>query len=336
MSKRIGNTKDIETAVKKYIKARPEFDIRFLYHDKNNAFRVKKCKKKAPEIRDFVNEIEAKWGNIDFIMLLGGDEVVPFFRLKNPCDDEDNRVYSDNPYASRDDNFLIPERACSRIPDNESSSFMIRQLSKPAVDSSTSFGMTAKIWREASAEVYRLIGGPRKLKVSPPVNADNFDKKWLRKKKYLYFNVHGSKTSSNWYGQDTNDYPVALRIDNVENAGGLVMTEACYGANILKKSSLNALCLHFLDQEKIGVFCGSTTIAYGPIMPPSGEADLIAKYFFEYFNQGLTAGEALKNAKVDFARKSLRTNGFLDDDDQKTLVQFVLYGDVAYRVRKTG
>lgn len=334
LNKQIGNTKEIEAAIKKYIKSKPDYDIKFLYYDQNNIFKVRKTIKTAAKIQDFVCKIEAKWGNIDFLMLLGGDDVIPFFRLQNPCDDEDNWVCSDNPYASRDDDYLIPERACSRIPDNSSAEFMIKQLSKPVTGYQSSFGLTAKIWKKASVEVFRMIGDKKKLKISPPVSADNFDEKWLQSKRYLYFNVHGSKVASNWYGQDNNDYPVALSIGNVEKACTIVMSEACYGANILNKGSDNALCLHFLDQAKTAAFCGSTTIAYGPAEPPSGEADLLAKYFFEYTDQGLTTGEALKNAKVDLARKVLRMNGFLDDDDQKTLLQFVLYGDVTYRIKK--
>jgi hypothetical protein len=57
------------------------------------------------------------------------------------------------------------------------------------------------------------------------------------------------------------------------------------------------------------------------------------KYFFEYLQQGHTLGASLRNAKLDFARKSLRRRGFLDDDDAKTLLQFVLYGDPTLRVR---
>jgi hypothetical protein len=49
-------------------------------------------------------------------------------------------------------------------------------------------------------------------------------------------------------------------------------------------------------------------------------------------NQDLTLGESFKNAKLDFARKVLRRQGFLDDDDQKTLLQFVLYGDPTFRL----
>jgi hypothetical protein len=47
----------------------------------------------------------------------------------------------------------------------------------------------------------------------------------------------------------------------------------------------------------------------------------------------MTLGESFKNAKLDFARKALRRQGFLDDDDKKTLLQFVLYGDPTLRIR---
>jgi len=74
-------------------------------------------------------------------------------------------------------------------------------------------------------------------------------------------------------------------------------------------------------------FVGSTAIAYGPPHPPSREADLLGKYFFQYVEKCIPFGDALKNAKIDFAKKMVRTQGFLDDDDKKTLLEFQLYGD---------
>jgi hypothetical protein len=39
------------------------------------------------------------------------------------------------------------------------------------------------------------------------------------------------------------------------------------------------------------------------------------------------AGEALMQAKIDLTREMNRRQGFLDGEDQKTLISFVLYGD---------
>lgn len=332
LKKQIGKTSQLEKAVRHFIKSKKDYQAKFVYYDRKNEFKVKPIKKKAQSIRAFVLNIEKKWGIIDFLLLLGGDRIVPFFRLKNPCDDGDKSVLSDNPYASRDNDYLIPERVCARIPDNKNASFMIKQFNKTCTITGKSFGITAKVWEEASKNVFRRVGKLKDLRISPPVDSETFKTKWLQAKDFLYFNLHGSKISSNWYGQDKGTYPVALKPGNINKASGIVASEACYGAYIINKSHKNALSLKFLNEEEIYGFCGSTTIAYGPATPPSSEADLLVKYFLEYTKQGITLGESLKNAKIDFVRKALRRHGFLDDDDQKTVLQFVLYGDPTLRL----
>ncbi|MEO0142969.1 MAG: C25 family cysteine peptidase [candidate division WOR-3 bacterium] len=331
--KEIGDSKSVEEAVKDYIKKRKGYQIEFIYFDQSNRFRIKPAKKDPGAIRDFIQSIEASWGSVDFLLLLGGDKVVPFFRLPNPCADDDRSVLSDNPYASRDDDFLIPERVCARIPDNRNADFIIKQLNKSFKMVNKSFGMTAKVWKEASKNVYQQIGDVKDLKISPPITSDKFQSVWLQEKDFLYFNLHGSDISSNWYGQEGDNYPIALTPKNIVDASGVVASEACYGAYIINKSENNAISLRFLSQDDVLCFCGSTTIAYGPPVPPSTEADLLVKYFLEYVKQGITVGEAFKNAKLDFARKMIRRHGFLDDDDQKTLLQFVLYGDPLIRLK---
>lgn len=327
LQKEIGDIELVETAIKDYISQNNKHEFYFLYYDNENKFKIKPTKKTANGIRGFIQNFEKKIGLIDVLILIGGDRVVPFFRLENPCMDDDLKVLSDNPYVSRDEDYLIPEMICARIPDNRSADFIIRQFKKSFVLKNKAFGLSAKVWKEASKNVYKQIGNVRDLKLSPPVTTDNFQKKYLQDKDYLYFNLHGSLISPNWYGQDGNHYPIALNPENILNASGVVASEACYGAYIIGKSDKTAISLRFLSQDGVISFCGSTTIAYGPPAPPSTEADLLVKYFFEYVKQGVTTGEAFKNAKIDFARKMIRRYGFLDDDDQKTLLQFVLYGD---------
>jgi hypothetical protein len=334
LKREIGDTSKVEMAVKAFIKSRKQDDIDFLYYDRINRMKVKKVNKIARSIRKFVLNIEKKWGKIDILLLLGGDRVVPFFRLENPCDDSDKEVLSDNPYASSGNEFLIPEKVCARVPDNKDANFIIKQFKKVFRRNKKSFGISAKIWKKASENVYRQIGSLRDLKISPPVTSNSFKSLWLKKKDFLYFNLHGSRHSANWYGQDGDKYPVAVGPENINKASGIVASEACYGAYIIKKSHKNAISLKFLNEKRILGFCGSTTIAYGPVAPPSSEADLLVKYFFEYVKQGLTIGESFKNAKIDFARKTLRRQGFLDEDDKKTLLQFVLYGNPTSNIQK--
>jgi len=334
LQKNCSNIIAFEKVLKVYCaERRADYDTCLLYYDVPNKFKIRPVRKSAKAIRKFILDVEKKWGIINILLIIGGDAVVPFFRLTNPCDDSDAWVLSDNPYASRDDDFLIPERICARIPDNKDTDFIIKLLQKKSGHRTRkAFGLTARMWEKASENVYRQIGKVKDLKVSPPVTSDFIKAVWLNDKDYLYFNVHGSNESANWYGQDGDEYPIALKPDNVVNAGGVVASEACYGAYIIKKSDKNAISLKFLNQNDVLCFCGSTTIAYGPATPPSSEADLLVKYFFEYVKQGVAIGESLKNAKSDIARKSIRRHGFLDDDDQKTLLQFVLYGDPTIRL----
>ncbi|MCX7995092.1 MAG: C25 family cysteine peptidase [candidate division WOR-3 bacterium] len=317
LQKEIGDLKPLEEGIQNYKRWYKNYVIEFVYFDEKNRFGIKPCKKNPKAIRDFINKAEDRWGKIKTILIIGGDSVAPFFRLPNPCDD-DASVLSDNPYASSDDDFLIPERSIARIPENRSAEFIIKQLNKSFTKFNKSFGMSSAVWKEASKNVYKQIGDIRELKISPPVVTENFKAEWLQKKDFLYFNLHGSSLSENWYGQENSNYPVALRPFNVISASGFVASEACYGAYIINKSDRNSLALKFLHKDGITGFCGSTTIACGPPIPPSSEADLLVKYLFEYLKQGLPAGEAFKNAKIDFARKMIRRHGFLDDDDQKT------------------
>ncbi len=328
----IGKTLAVESAVRAFARSKTDYETKFLYYDRANSLKAKKAKKTARSIRQFISRIEKLWGEIHFLLLLGGDGVVPFFRLRNPCEDSDDVVMSDNPYASRDNDYAIPERACARIPENRSAHFIVKQLKKYSEHTRSSFGMTADIWKRTSMDVYRTVGNVDELKVSPPATTKTFKSTWLQKKRFLYFNLHGSKLSPHWYGQANGSYPIAVAPRNVHKASGVVATESCYGAYIIDKSNDDSLALTFLQEKGIVGFCGSTTIAYGPVAPPAGEADLLVKYFLEYAQKGLTLGESLRNAKVDFARKMLRRQGFLDDDDQKTLLQFVLYGDPTVRL----
>ena len=333
LEKQIRNIRPLEKSIIEYIESRVAYEILYSYYDVPGEYGIDPVAQDPQAIREYVMDSEKRIGEIDFLLLLGGDEVVPFFRLDNPCDDADEHVLSDNPYASRDENYTVPERICARIPDNGSTVYMTKQLTKTKSAYGKSFGLTAKVWQRASENVYRPIGDPMELKVSPPVTSGKFNNKWMQEKDYLYFNVHGSKVSANWYGQNESEYPVAMKPENIENATGIVASEACYGAYIKGKTKDNAISLRFLDEEHILGFCGSTTIAYGPVQPPSSEADLFVKYFLEYLVKGLTLGESFRNAKLDFARKALRRQGFLDDDDKKTLLQFVLYGDPTLRTQ---
>jgi hypothetical protein len=153
----------------------------------------------------------------------------------------------------------------------------------------------------------------------------------------LYFNLHGLEDKPEWYGQrdqaNTSGpmYPQALTPADLlaEKTGkdGIIFSEACYGANILQKKAVSeAMSLQFLANGATAVV-GSTKIAYGSVAPPLVSADLLAHLFWEHIRADFVVGEALQLAKAQMARDVHARQGYLDGEDQKTLLSFVLYGD---------
>jgi hypothetical protein len=210
-----------------------------------------------------------------------------------------------------------------------------------------SFGISAAIWRQASLTVFRPIGEPRALQVSPPArnvsgNGNGNHSNPLPAARLGYFNLHGLVDAPEWFGQrdpnnsdspvpqaEIEDYPVAVRPKDVQNSGRspqVVFTEACYGANIINKTTEEAMALKFMQ---VGTFAvaGSTCISYGSISPPLIAADYLGHSFWSYIRDGLPAGEALRRAKISLAREMHNRQGYLDGEDQKTLISFILYGD---------
>jgi hypothetical protein len=320
-------------------------------------------------------EVAKRGGTIRYLLIVGGDGIVPFHRLPNPVDDQDRDVPSDNPYACRDGYYLIPERAVGRLPDGASeglgflhslirtsaeahrrrsvSKGLLGALGAPITglrhalhtltelrQKGQGLGYTASIWRKASRAVFRTIGDDSQLRTCPPLTYEGF--RITERPDFSYFNLHGIEDGPYWYGQrdtlfpaDYPLFPLALRPQDLrtdDHAQSVVFTEACYGANILGKNVRDSIALRFLDARALAVV-GSTKVSYGSIAPPLLGADLIGKYFWEGLQAHLTAGEALKHAKVNLAREMQQRQGYLDGEDQKALISFVLYGDPSLPIK---
>ena len=76
---------------------------------------------------------------------------------------------------------------------------------------------------------------------------------------------------------------------------------------------------------------GSTKISYGSITPPLIAADLLGRLFWQNLNARLSVGEALRRAKLQLASEMHKRQSYLDGEDQKTLISFVLFGDPLFR-----
>ena len=331
------------------------------------------------EIKRLIDAVDAelneRGGVVRYLLIVGGDRVIPFHRLSNPVDDQDLDVPSDNPYACRDTNYLVPERAVGRMPDGDTEGLAFlhsliqrsaqahrRRIGakglfgdfgaqigglRPVLHALTSIrpdgrglGYSASIWRKASRAVFSVIGDDSQLRTCPPVTYEAF--RVTERPHFSYFNLHGIEDGPNWYGQrDTLFpagyplFPLALRPQDLtgeDHADSVVFTEACYGANILGKNIGDSMALRFLDSRALAVV-GSTKVSYGSIAPPLLGADLVGKYFWEGVRANMTTGDALRYAKASLAREMQERQGYLDSEDQKALISFVLYGDPSLPIR---
>lgn len=360
-------------ALAKSTDALPNWSAYVLYADDAEsaaAFKLKAAKAGDPwEIKHLLADLdEALRQNgemIGALLIVGGPQIVPFHHLPNPVDDEDKDVPSDNPYASLDENYFMPTWPTGRLPNGSGKdpATLIKLLGR--IDASrdsktkstdpimelirrlltlfglwkptrTSFGYSAEIWQRASHSVYRTIGEPRGLSISPPTATGRLPKEASKPLQVAYFNLHGVQDGPDWYGQRDPqqttggpDYPIALSPSDVINSGRapqIVYSEACYGANVINKNIDNALALKFLDSGSKAVV-GSTVTSYGSVTTPLIAADLLGQTFWKLLNEGHPVGEALRRAKIAMAHTMHRRQGYLDGEDQKTLIAFVLYGD---------
>ncbi len=316
---------------------------------------------------DLDQALAKKGQMIGALLIVGGAEIVPFHRLPNPTSDIDQDVPSDNPYATLDSNYFVPEWPVGRLPGEagKDAGFLLAQLrflnkyhakkaklspqlgnlirwliaflnQRASVRQMKGFGFTAAVWKEASALVLKSMNEKAELLVSPPNLTNTIDTNQLMKSPLEYFNLHGLSDSAEWYGQKDGtdasnepDYPVALSPKNLTKNGNspqIVFTEACYGAHIFEKSEDQSLALKFLSVGS-RAFVGSTTIAYGSVSAPLIGADLLGFHFWKYLREGSTVGEALLQGKLALAKEMNQRQGFLDGEDQKTLISFVLFGD---------
>jgi tetratricopeptide (TPR) repeat protein len=330
--------------------------------DPGNAWQVKL------RLADLDRALARRGEMIGAVLIVGGDGVVPFHQLPNPTDDDDETVASDNPYTTSDENYLAPEWPVGRLPSEDDADVLVRILREAAVGHAfanragtlaerlrtwlrgrfsrifnsrpRALGYSASIWRKASMAVFRSIGDPQAMLTSPPAQAGALPAQAVRPTTLSYYNLHGIQDGPEWFGQRDSlrdeagetDFPVALRPQDIVNGGRapkVVFSEACYGAHVAKRTSDDAIALKFLASGTHAVV-GSTEISYGSVTPPLIAADLLGRYFWDLLNQGLPVGEALRRAKLSLAAEMQRRQSFLDGEDQKTLISFVLYGDPLY------
>jgi hypothetical protein len=315
-------------------------------------------------LTDLDHALSQKGLMIGALLIVGGPDIVPYHNLPNPVADIDPDVPSDNPYSTTDENYFIPEWPVGRLPGGAGNDpglllDMLRHVSehhmgkneghrslwerflawllrllRTSLQSHKSFGYVAEAWKQASLDVFKSIQDKGDLVTSPPFGKHTEIP--VPVTRYGYFNLHGVEDSSEWYGQKdfTNgsvgpDYPIALRpqdINAYDDAPLFVFSEACYGAHLNGREIEDSISLKYLSRGSHAVV-GSSVTAYGSVAAPLIAADLLAEHYWKYIDQGYASGISLQKSKIDLAREMNKRQGYLDGEDQKTLISFLHFGD---------
>ncbi|HSH80682.1 MAG TPA: hypothetical protein VLA19_19300, partial [Herpetosiphonaceae bacterium] len=198
------------------------------------------------------------------------------------------------------------------------------------------WGASTDSWQEPSYEIFGELGTKHPLLICPPAGPDALGPAGVPDwdtSRILFFNLHGLPGGPNWYGQSAGaapgePLPVAItpvHVDELEPAS-ICLTEACFGAEVMGRSAANSMALRFLERG-VFAFVGSTATAYGSVALPLGGADILAQQVFQNLRRGQPIGRALLLARDWMARETVERQGYLDPDDAKTLLSFVLLGD---------
>jgi hypothetical protein len=281
----------------------------------------------------------------DTLVIVGGDSVVPFCRLRNPIRgrsvDPDEDVLSDNPYgvakesrSGRGKDVFTPTLSVGRIPDDEPpalQSFIgrIQQAINPArAPGGGVFALTNRAWER---KAWAVLEGMSPIVRSCP-GWNGTDPEWCaNRSSLLYFKLHGFDDKTKWQGFDSRsgrfvDGLSPAQVTESASRGRLVFTENCYGALIESRCPRTSIALAFLEARARAVV-GATTLAFGSYLDGAslGLADVLAKRFIGYVMEGESFGRALARARIDFVESS-DTRG-MTTFDQKTALQFVLFGN---------
>src|SRR5262245_7016303 len=178
--------------------------------------------------------IDALWKTLtpDYLVLFGGDDIIPMFVVTNPSydpnGDDDEKVPTDNPYASssaflssKRSSDLVPDRVIGRIPDmlsDNSPAWLVDYLttastwaSRPASFYAKTYAICCDEWKGAGAEcVQHISAAASSLFISPPTSDTSTAARSRLSGRLHMIKCHGSLLDPKFYGQKGNSYPQAI------------------------------------------------------------------------------------------------------------------------------
>jgi hypothetical protein len=288
--------------------------------------------------------VRRRMSGVDSILLVGGDSIVPHWRMTNPVTDRsidpDEIVLSDNPYGTDTEDleeYLAPPLAVGRLTDFPRGSpddfvtlieaFTAARGGRAA--RSRSAVVSNADWADYSRKAAAALPS-QDWHLSPGYLMDQA-KRADTDREFLYFNLHGFTGQADWMGYDTvqERFVTAVTPDAFDQqyvSGAVAFAENCYGAETPGRTPQNSCALRLVREG--AAFVGATGLAFGSCIAPNlflDDADALARSFWSEFTSGVELGEALRRARADYRADSStpQTNAF----KQKTLLQFILLGD---------
>lgn len=278
---------------------------------------------------------------ISSVLLMGNENVIPFFLLGNPVTDRnvdpDTTILSDNPYGSSVDTqaqYLAPPMPVGRIPFpvSGSAAAALAYLSGASAYRAArqtragSAVITNADWSSFTQSAAASLPGPVDFHVSPGYQlADPSN----IQRSFAYANLHGFSGDGDWKAYDSVQGQFVLVVSpsvlqSQALTGTVVFAENCYGAQIAGRTPANSCALTLANQG--AAFIGASGLAFGSFLSPRmflQDADELACTFFSECAAGATVGSALTKARADYLSSVSATDAF----KQKTLLQFLLLGD---------
>lgn len=281
----------------------------------------------------------------DYVLLVGGPDVVPHVAVVNPLAgtaDPDPDVPSDLPYACTDgfttdaNRLVAPRLAVGRLPDlpgadDPAPLIAIIDAARTWIPFAAAhyrrhLTVSTVTWKGSTEETSDRLFGAVDVRLTPPDGPDWTDDELARPTHFL--NLHGATADPRFFGEDlTGAFPVAHEATAVVGRlapGALCTAECCYGAELFDPvlaGGVEPMPFAYLTSGAYA-YVGATGTSYGPPIG-NGGADLLCRYFLEEVLGGSSTGRAFLEAR----HRYVRDQPVLRPVDAKNLAQFVLLGD---------
>lgn len=301
----------------------------------------------------------------DYLVLLGSDDVIPYFNVTNPSydptgeGDDDAKVPTDNPYANSQrfvaanrKSYLVPDRVVGRIPDLPGSNDPAWLLDYLKVAESWKLGVSndfkddffvcCDAWKNSGQSCMTYLSRKAgRLLISPPTSP-TIPRTILKRygTRLHMIKCHGAPLDPSFYGQKGQEFPEVLFSKALEKntvQGTVVGAMCCYGASVFDPQDPRArlkgappIPSVYLRQGAYGFF-GSTTIAWVGFDDMQC-ADWIVAAALKNVLQGASLGRAMLEAKQNLVNWINQQGRNPDIMEEKTLLQFHLLGDPSIHI----